>query len=237
MTTVAPTVDYLRQREWFDPDKTFASVTVVGCGGIGSFAAFALAKLGVQKMALVDFDTVEEHNIPNQLFRIHGEGALIGPEHGDIGLTKTNALAMNILDFAGIEVEEHNQDLNDGVPLNEVVISALDSMAARKALWEQVKYKAKCKLFLDGRLGGQHIVLYAVNPISPEDIAGYEATLHSDDEGLELPCTARSVIDVGFSVGSLIARSVRLHYARQDLPSVTYVDWQNLDVYKSGWCV
>lgn len=226
MTTVTPQVDYLRQRDWFDPDKTFASVTVVGCGGIGSFAAFALAKLGVQRLALVDFDTVEEHNIPNQLFPT-----------GWIGGNKTEALADSIAMFASVnDVSEHLHKLEDGIPLNEVVISALDSMAARKALWEQVKLKAKCKLFLDGRLGGQHIVLYAVNPINPTDIKGYEATLHSDDEGLDLSCTARSVIDVGFGVGAVIARAVRTFYARSDIPKVTYLDWQNLDVYKSGWC-
>lgn len=226
MTTATPTVDYLRQRDWFDPDKTFASVTVVGCGGIGSFAAFALAKLGVQRLALVDFDTVEEHNIPNQLYSL---------DH--VGVDKVTALANTMRNWAGEpEVDGYLRSLEEGIPLNEIVISALDSMEARKQLWEQVKLKAKCKLFLDGRLGGQHIVLYAVNPISPADIKGYEATLHSDDEGLELECTARSVIDVGFSVGGLIARSVRLFYARQELPSVTYFDWSNLDVYKSGWC-
>ena len=217
-------VEYTRQRDWFDPDKTPAHVTIVGCGGIGSFAAFALAKLGVQDIALLDFDSVEPHNIPNQLFAAD-----------QLGETKVEALASSLAAFADVFPDMYDKTLQDGVPLKEIVVSALDSMTARADLWEQVKYKLACKLFIDARLGGENVVLYCVRPCNLTDIEGYEATLHSDDEGLELPCTGRSIIDVGFAVGSLITRAVRKFYADEPATPVVYLDQATLDIFKGDW--
>ena len=44
-------------------------VCIVGCGGIGSWTALFLAKLGIAGFELYDEDLVELHNLPNQLFR------------------------------------------------------------------------------------------------------------------------------------------------------------------------
>lgn len=216
--------DYTRQRDWFDPDRVAASATIVGCGGIGSFTAFALAKLGVQRLELVDHDVVDEHNVPNQLY-----------EPQDVSASKVEALAHRIWMSTHNDVQVHEHLLQEGVPLNDVVVSALDSMSARVDLWQQVRYKARCQLFLDARLGGEHVVLYAVNPASPDDVAGYERTLYSDDEASELPCTGRSIIDVGFAVGSLITRAVRRHYAGEPRESTVYLNQATLDIYKGGW--
>lgn len=217
-------MDYTRQRAWFDPSTTNAAATIVGCGGIGSFAAFALAKLGVQTLKLVDFDTVSEHNIPNQLF-----------EPAQLGELKVSALAENISSATGIHPTAIDAPLQDGIPRSPIVVSALDSMTARAELWKQIRYKLDVKLFLDGRLGGEHVVLYSVNPSNPTDIAGYEATLHSDADGKDLPCTARSIIDVGFAVGSLITRAVRRYYAHEPATPMVYLNQQTLDIFKGGW--
>src|SRR5580704_17347410 len=162
-------MDYIRQRDWFDPATTNAAATIVGCGGIGSFSAFALAKLGVQTLKLVDFDTVDAHNLPSQLF-----------EPDQLGEPKVTARAANIGAATGVHPIGVNAPLQDGIPRLPVVVAALDSMAARAELWKQLRYKLDVKLFLDGRLGGEHVVLYWVDPSNPADVAGYEATLHSD---------------------------------------------------------
>jgi hypothetical protein len=217
-------MDYTRQRAWFDPSAINAAATIVGCGGIGSFAAFALAKLGVQTLKLVDFDTVDEHNVPNQLFALDQLGEL-----------KVSALADSISSATGVHPIGISAPLQDGIPRLPIVVSALDSMAARTELWEQVRYRLDVKLFLDGRLGGEHVVLYSVDPSNPTDVAGYEATLHSDADGEDLPCTARSIIDVGFAVGSLITRAVRRHYAHEPSTPTVYLNQQTLDIFKGGW--
>lgn len=216
--------DYIRQQDWFNPDKTNAAATIVGCGGIGSFTALALAKLGLQRLHLVDFDDVAEHNIPNQMYL-----------PGQIGLKKVDALADTVVIATGAACTRLDQPLQDGIPRAPVVISALDSMSARKDLWAQVKYKLDVKLFLDGRLAGQNILLYSVDPTNPTDVAGYEKTLYSDAEASDDPCTARSIIDVGFAIGSLITRAVRRHYAGEPREAGVYLDQANLKIYKFGW--
>lgn len=222
-TATASPIDYVRQRAWFDPHSIPASATIVGCGGIGSFAAFSLAKLGVQKLTLLDPDTVDAHNVPNQMYDLSHEGEL-----------KVEALAAQ-LSWSDAKVRTVPTILEDGVPLSDVTISALDSMDARTALWEQVKRKAACRLFLDGRLAGQNVLLYSVNPMSRADIEGYEATLYSDEEADGGSCTARSIIDVGFLIASLITRAVRMHYANEPMIPLVYQNQATLDLYKGDW--
>ena len=48
-----------------------AHVAVFGLGGVGSFAAEAIARAGVGKITLVDHDTVSLSNINRQLPALH----------------------------------------------------------------------------------------------------------------------------------------------------------------------
>ena len=45
-----------------------ASVTIVGCGGLGSVAAIYLAASGVGNIHLIDFDTIDVSNLHRQVF-------------------------------------------------------------------------------------------------------------------------------------------------------------------------
>src|SRR5437870_4131692 len=44
-----------------------AHVAVVGCGGLGSWIALALARLGVSQLTLIDPDRFDRTNAPRQL--------------------------------------------------------------------------------------------------------------------------------------------------------------------------
>lgn len=57
-----------------------ARVAVVGIGGVGSWAAEALARSGVAQLVLIDFDHVAESNINRQ---IHATDASLGQAKGD----------------------------------------------------------------------------------------------------------------------------------------------------------
>ncbi len=45
-----------------------ATVTIVGCGGLGSVAAIYLAGSGVENIHLIDFDTIDVSNLHRQVF-------------------------------------------------------------------------------------------------------------------------------------------------------------------------
>ncbi len=48
-----------------------AHITVAGLGAVGSFAVEALARAGVGRLTLLDFDTISESNINRQLFALN----------------------------------------------------------------------------------------------------------------------------------------------------------------------
>lgn len=60
--------------EFFKPESVEDRIHIIGCGSVGSTIAENLARCGIQKMTLWDFDKVEEHNIVNQMFRIQDVG-------------------------------------------------------------------------------------------------------------------------------------------------------------------
>lgn len=215
---------YWRQLGWYNPDEHPGdSVTFVGVGGIGSFAAFGAAKLGVPKIEVIDPDEVEAHNQPNQFYST-----------SDVGGHKVHCLVdrlsedhENIFGTAGYGQEE----LRSGV-----IVSGLDSMEARMALWNQaIKLKPQVSLYLDARLGGQIIVIYAVNPTDMHDIEQYEITLYSDEEAEDAPCTERGVIDVGLMVGSVLTRHLRSHFTGGEVPRQTIINQETLTITKAGW--
>lgn len=228
-------VDFTRGRDWYDPTKGNDHVTLVGVGGVGSPTAFALAKMGIPNLMLIDPDVVDQHNIPNQVF-----------ENDGIGQPKVQALAASLgafmpttqftLSTARITEDGWIDDRREGEEyfdtpdkLSGVVISGLDSMEARTNLWHKcVRYNLNVPLYLDARLDQENIVIYAVNPINMQEVKGYEATLYTDDEAKQTSCTRQSIMDVGFAVGALLARATRRHLAGEEVDRVTYYDHQRL---------
>lgn len=81
-------MDLSKSYDFFQPEKDTARIHIVGCGSVGSTLAENLARCGVTKMTLWDFDTVEAHNIVNQMFR-----------QQDVGKPKVEALKDILMDI------------------------------------------------------------------------------------------------------------------------------------------
>lgn len=54
--------------DFFQPESVQDRIHIIGCGAIGSILGDSLARMGLTKITLYDFDTVEEHNIANQMY-------------------------------------------------------------------------------------------------------------------------------------------------------------------------
>jgi len=187
---------YSRQTDIFNPMEKMCPVTIVGAGGIGSPVGLALGKLGIQKITVIDDDRVETHNLPNQIYPMDS-----------VGRQKVDAFQNMVEQFSEAKVHPMNWKWNGDVPRG-IVVSAIDNMEGRKKIFESVRYKPQVQLLIDGRMGGEFIRLYSIRPCDPDDLTFYETTLYSDEEAVELPCTARAVIYTSFFVGAFVARAV-----------------------------
>ena len=84
-------MDALIARHGIDLHERFFSATVAVCGlgGLGSNIAIALARAGIGKLLLIDFDRVEITNLHRQQYKAK-----------QIGSYKADALAENLLEIA-----------------------------------------------------------------------------------------------------------------------------------------
>lgn len=215
--------DFWRQLDIIPTDDLEdLEVTVIGAGGIGSPTVLALTKMGVNNVTVYDHDTVENHNLPNQLYKL-----------SDCGASKVDSLKTNCAEFTGVEITAVNAKYTDQ-KLKGVVISGVDSMKARKAIWKKVRYNPAVPLYVDGRMGAEVARIYAVNPCDVDDVRKYEETLYDDDKASELPCTAKAIIyNVFVIAGMLTSYAKRYAVGKKcpfemiyDLETLTFiVDW------------
>ena len=95
---------FLRQLDIADPTQfKDRPVTVVGAGGIGAATVVAFAKTGFENITVYDFDSVEDHNLPNQLPPIS-----VG-DRDTLQWAKTTALFHLVHDPADITITPVNE--------------------------------------------------------------------------------------------------------------------------------
>lgn len=128
--------------EFFNPVKVKERIHILGCGAVGSTIAELLARAGLNKVALYDFDKVEPHNIANQMFKDE-----------DIGKNKASAvkeLMMNINpDANGIEVVP---DGYTGQRLSGYVFLCVDNIDLRREICEKNVRNPYIKAVFDHRI-------------------------------------------------------------------------------------
>jgi hypothetical protein len=195
---------FLRQLDIADPSKfKDKPITVIGAGGIGAATVIALAKTGFENITVYDFDTIEEHNIPNQLLPMFISAWQYEEHDSAVGMSKPVALYNLVYDLTGVSIKPSTARYTDQ-PLGEIVISAVDSLEGRRSIWAQVQQSMDTLFFLDGRMAITSMDLYAIDMLNEEAVANYEQSLTGKAE--ELPCTARATMFNSFIIaGHLVA--------------------------------
>jgi hypothetical protein len=165
----------------FSPDQFgHRRVDVIGAGATGSRIAMSLAKLGLTSIHVWDFDTIEAHNVANQLFG-----------NDQLGQKKVAALAELIKRATGTKITIHDEKVDGNQPLGEVVFLLVDSMAGRKEIWSRgLKFKPQTKLLIETRMGADSGRVYTLNPSKMTHIKAYEQTLYADEETEVSACGA-----------------------------------------------
>ena len=135
-------MDRSKLLEFFDATEYKHAYHVIGCGAIGSHICEELARLGVPEVHIYDFDTVDSHNITNQMFKFE-----------DIGDTKVHACAVAMKAInPDMKIHVHKEGLQDPYVINGICILCVDNIDLRKAIVKANYYNPYCKAFMDFRM-------------------------------------------------------------------------------------
>lgn len=172
-------------------------VALIGVGTIGSNLAGILARMQVP-MTLYDHDTVERHNLTTQTY---GEK--------DIGKTKVAAVLEQLV---AIQPEHPHLAVAEKFSIGEekydLVVSAVDSIEARKSIATEMIEKKLELPIVDARVGQEQVeVYYFQNP---------EAWLKQlPEEGDTDPCGARFTAYSAVVAAGFAANNVKRHLLGQ----------------------
>jgi hypothetical protein len=195
-------------------------VTLVGLGGIGSNLAVMLGKMGFNPLTVVDGDKVSEENIGTQLY-----------EQDDVGGWKTAVTTGRLGRFSpDTQVYTLTAYVEGDTPWHElaspIVVSAVDSIAARQAIWAAIAGR-DWLLYVDARMALETAQVWAVT----KELAGsYAAALAAQDDSLipDMPCTSKATFHGGALAASCAAHILKRFITGQTLDlvySFSLNDW------------
>lgn len=141
---------------------------VIGAGAVGRAVAILLASMGVKHMSIYDPAIVTRKDLA------------LGFMDFDVGMTSVDAVAnivhqqnprMELLTYRSRFRRTHLQKWSSG--LKNAAFVCVDSMAARKSIWKQIKHAAH--FLCDGRLGTE--VIRVIASQQPATDTFYPSTL------------------------------------------------------------
>jgi len=170
-----------RQEELVPRDRLLReSVTVIGAGAIGRQVALQLAALGVPKLQLIDFDSVELTNITSQ-----------GYLTTDVGRPKVQATGDMCQQIEHLlDVEEIRDRFRPSQEIGSSVFCCVDSISTRATIWRSVQ--RRCAFWADGRMLGEALRVLAA--AAEQGREHYATTLFPQAEVQAGRCTSRSTI-------------------------------------------
>lgn len=136
-----------------DPDLNHilekASVSILGCGGLGSNIAMTLARCGVGKLYIYDFDRVEYSNLNRQNYKI-----------SDLGKSKvfeTKRLIEETIPYTKVVANEliiSEANLGEIAEKTDVFIEAFDNKEMKSLVFDYFLGKDGKKLVMASGLSG-----------------------------------------------------------------------------------
>lgn len=179
-------MDMTKFYDFFQPDTCQEQLHIIGCGAVGSTVAENLVRIGMTNLTLYDFDTVEDHNIANQMFR-----------QTDIGKPKVEALAEYLKEINpdivdGLEIEPEGYH---GQRLSGYVFLCVDNIDLRREIATKNKDNIYIKAVFDFRIRLTDAQHYAARWNDPKMVENFLATMNftHEEAAKETPVSACNV--------------------------------------------
>lgn len=170
--------------------------------------------MGFENVRVYDPDTVAPENIGVQFFR-----------YTDIGKSKVEAVAEIVHDFAGVNIEAINRKIQEDDQPIGIVITAVDTMEARKFIWSLCKGKFQVRLVIDPRMSIESAAVYTVLPMDTDHCQEYEATLFGEDEAVQDRCTLKSTMYTPLLISGHICKVVKDFLINENQDHVSCCLW------------
>lgn len=145
-------IQALNDRHGIELQKKILSTTVAVCGlgGLGSNIATSLARAGIGKLILIDFDKVDITNLHRQQYKVN-----------QIGMSKTEALQENLKEINPyLETEIHTMQLDENNAKDifsgaDIICEAFDNAEAKATIVNFVlsEMPDKCIVAASGMAG------------------------------------------------------------------------------------
>lgn len=214
---------------WYDKIRN-SNITLAGLGGIGSWTALLLARLGPRYIYAYDDDIVEAGNMSGQLYRTN-----------DINCSKvhsTSEIAKRFASYHGFLCYKQ-RFTEDSIPGN-TMICGFDNMASRKMFYNKWKNHAllhpENSLFIDGRLNAEELQIFCIRGNDSYHMEKYEnECLFSDEEADQTVCSYKQTSHCASMIASLIVNLYTNFMANKceplierDVPFLTYYNAETM---------
>lgn len=199
--------------DWFEKIRRQKSV-VIGAGGIGSWVVYFLARASIGMITVYDGDTVDTVNLAGQLYRTK-----------DLGHFKVDALREIVMEYAPTLQGCFYSDFYVNEPLDKITIAALDSMRARRLVFDNwvaqtkgLPKEEKSKwLFVDGRMSANSFQVFVFRASQEDKIKMYDKKCLFDDSLADATaCSFKATSHIGGGIGSYIMSLVQEHLHLED---------------------
>lgn len=172
-------------------------IHIIGCGAIGSNVAVQLAKLGIEQLYIWDFDTVNEHNITNQVYTTY-----------DVGMPKTAALERH-LKSQNPEINVIKRTKYTNQNLKGIVFLCVDSIETRNKIAKINEFNISIDLIIDGRIGLETGQVFTINWKIYDNVANYINLTDFKDNEVDVPVSpCGTTLSVSPSVLMVVATMI-----------------------------
>ena len=206
-------MEYLsRQSGLIKDEERKKSITIIGVGGIGSHTALALARMGFHNLTLIDDDVVSLQNCSSQGFDI-----------GDVGRYKVDVMRQKLMRAVRCvpTVSKERVGSNSKVKYTDILIMAVDSMQARKEIYEL--YKDKALFVINPSMGGEYMNIDVYEIGSRAENKSFDDAWFSDEEASTETCTTKATIYTTLLIGGYICKIVKDIATHHDyIKNITY---------------
>jgi len=199
------TLNIMRHESVFNPAEHKYPIHIIGAGATGSRVFASIIELGMTDIHVYDPDTVEDHNLANQIYMA-----------SDVGKSKVDGCAAFARNKLGIDqlpdtMHFHRRPVTgayiaEGGVLGGIVFILTDTMESRKTIFnalinrisritttssDSVLASRMPLLIIETRMGSTHGSVFTINPFDKTACDAWLTTLvdDTDEDNIELsPC-------------------------------------------------